>query len=388
MGKAANGGATQHGHAGWYAFRRQMPVARRWVHLDHAAVAPVPEPTRAALARWVEDAAANGAAHWPDWDRGVEACRDEAARLLGAAREEIALLGNTAQGIGLVAEGYPWRPGDNLVTLADEFPSNQYPWMNLASRGVETRRVPVEGGRGDLDRLAGAMDDRTRVLAISWVSYLSGWRYDVDRLAALAHEHGALLALDAIQALGVFELDVSKTPVDFVAAGGYKWMLGPEGVGIFYIRREHLDLLRPVGVGWHSVVQGHNFTHIALDLRPDAARYEGGSSNMPGLIAFGESLKLLNSYGPASLSARVIEITDLACRRLQEIGALIATDRQDGHKSGIVVFEMPGRDSQELARHCFERNILLRPRAGRLRISPHAYNNEEDVERLIEAISE
>lgn len=374
--------------ADWAAFRRQMPVTRNWVHLDHASIGPLPEPTRAALTHWVEDAAANGGAHWPDWDRGVEACRDEAARLLGCAREEVALLGNTAQGVNLVAEGFPWQPGDNLVTLADEFPSNQYPWMNLAARGVEARRVPTEGGRVDLDRLAAAMDARTRILAISWVSYLSGWRYDVEELAALAHERGALLALDAIQGLGVFDLNVRRTPVDFVAAGGYKWLLGPEGVGVFYLRREHLDLLRPTALGWHSVVHAHHFTHIELNLRPDAARFEGGSSNMPGHIALGESLKLLNSFGPAALSARVIEITDLACRRLREIGAVIATDRRPGHQSGIVTFEMPGRDSQELAQRCLDRRIILRVRAGRLRISPHAYANEEDIERLIEALRE
>jgi cysteine desulfurase / selenocysteine lyase len=365
-----------------------MPVAGRWAYLDHAAVGPLPAPTRAALVHWADDAAANGDAHWPDWNRGVESCRAEAARLLHADPEEIALVGNTAQGIGLVAEGYPWRQGDNVVTLADEFPSNQYPWMNLAGRGVETRRVPVEHGRVDFDRLAAAMDQRTRILAISWVSYLSGWRYDVDELARLAHDRGALLALDAIQGLGVFDLDVSRTPVDFVAAGGYKWMLGPEGVGLFYVRRQHLDLLRPLGVGWHSVVHAKDFTRIEFNLRPEAARYEGGSQNMPGMIGLGESLRLLNSYGPAALARRVVEITDLAGRRLAETGAVIATERQPGHQSGIVLFEMPGRSSDELANKCLARGVILRTRAGRLRISPHAYNNEEDIERLVAALSE
>lgn len=373
--------------ADWDAFRRLMPVARRWVYLDHAAIGPLPEPARAVLADWVEDASANGGAHWPDWNRGVEACRFEAGRLLGCEPDEIALLGNTAQGLNLVAEGFPWQPGDNVVTLADEFPTNQYPWMNLADRGVEVRRLPTEGGRVDGDRLARAVDSRTRVLAISWVSYLSGWRYDVDQLAALAHRHGALLVLDAIQGLGVFPLNVARTPVDVVAAGGYKWMLGPEGVGICYVRREHLDRLRPMGLGWHSVVHAQDFSRIELDLRREAARYEGGSANMPGMIALGESLKLLNNYGAAALSARVVELTDLACRRLRDAGAVVATDRQSGHESGIVLFEMPGRDSEQLARHCLDRHIILRPRGGRLRISPHAYNTEEDIDHLVEAIA-
>ncbi|MBN1587997.1 MAG: aminotransferase class V-fold PLP-dependent enzyme [Pirellulales bacterium] len=387
--------STEHTHLGgekpaqidWAAFRRQMPVAQRWAYMDHAAVAPLPEPARAAVLRWVDDASTNGDAHWPDWSSQVDAVRTTAARMLGCGEEEIALVKSTTEGINFVAEGYPWKPGDNVVTLADEFPANQYPWMNLADRGVETRRVPTERGQVDLDRLTAAMDERTRILTVSWVSFSSGWRNDVDRLARLAHDRGALLFLDAIQALGVFELNVVKTPVDFLAADGHKWMLGPEGAGLFYLRREHLDQLRPLGVGWHSVVHAHDFTRIELDLRRDASRYEGGSQNMVGMIALGESLKLLNSYGQAALSRRIIEMTDLACRRLDEIGATIATDRQPGHESGIVVFELPGRDSHELAKQCFNRDVILSCRSGRLRISLHAYNNEEDVGRLVDALT-
>ncbi|NLE37090.1 MAG: aminotransferase class V-fold PLP-dependent enzyme [Pirellulaceae bacterium] len=370
----------------WDAFRREMPVAERWAYLDHAAVAPLPEPAGAAMRAWIGDATENGDANWPDWSRKMDSLRAAAAAMLGAAPGEIALVKNTTEGINLVAEGFPWSPGDNVVTLADEFPSNQYPWMNLASRGVETRRVPVEACRVDLGRIADAMDARTRVVAVSWVGFSTGWRNDVDELARLAHDGGALLFLDAIQGLGVFELDVTRTPVDFLAADGHKWMLGPEGAGVFYIRREHLDLLRPLGVGWGSVKHHHEFSRIEFDLKDDASRYEGGSINMPGMIALGESLGLLCTHGQAALARRVIELTDLACRRLERIGATIATARDDGHKSGIVIFEMPGRDPAELARRCKERGVILSCRGGRLRISPHAYNNEQDIDRLVTAL--
>ena len=147
--------------------------------------------------------------------------------------------------------------------------------------------MPTDGGRLDLDRLAAACDDRTRIVSVSWVAYASGWRHDLDRLAELVHRRGALLFLDAIQGLGVFPLDVRKTPVDFLAADGHKWLLGPEGAGIFFIRREHLDRLRPVGVGWNSVRGAHDFSRIELLFKDTAARYEGGSQNVAGLSALG-----------------------------------------------------------------------------------------------------
>ena len=218
--------------------------------------------------------------------------------MIGAHPEEIALVGNTTAGISLVAEGIDWRPGDNVVTLADEFPSNVYPWFNLASRGVETRRVPTDvSGRLDIDQLAEACDERTRVVTVSWIGFATGYRHDVKRIASIAHEQGALMFLDAIQGLGVFPLDVNEMGIDFLAADGHKWMLGPEGAGIAYIRREHLEKLRPIGVGWHSVMPGQDYTHIELNLRPTAARYEGGSQNNAGMLAFGASLELLTGFG-------------------------------------------------------------------------------------------
>jgi cysteine desulfurase / selenocysteine lyase len=371
----------------WDKFRCRMPITRRWAYFDHAAVAPLTGNAQEALARWNEDAALNGAAFYPAWTEQIHNLRRRAAEMIGAHIEEIALVGNTTAGINLVAEGFPWQPGDNVVTRADEFPSNQYPWLRLADQGVETRRIQTDGGKLDLDRLAEACDQRTRIVTISWVTYSHGWRHDLERLADVVHSRGALLFVDAIQGLGVFPLDVKKAPVDFLASDGHKWLLGPEGAGVFYIRREHLNLLRPVGVGWNSVKHEHDFNRIEYDLKDTAQRYEGGSQNVAGLIALGASLELLAQFPAEARAARVLEITDLACRRLVELGAVILSDRtRDENKSGIVLFELPGRDPQAVRRACLEKGVILSCRAGRLRISPHAYNDESDVDRLIKAI--
>ena len=375
----------------WSRFRELMPVARKWAYFDHAAVAPLPEPAREAILHWVRQAAEEGDTVWPEWSRRVEDVRTLAAQLIAAEPGEIALVPNTTTGISLVAEGFAWQPGDNVVTLANEFPSNLYPWMNLASRGVETRRVSVDGGTVDLNRLAAACDERTRMVSVSWVGYATGWRIDVDELVRVAHDRGALVFLDAIQGLGVFPLDVSRTRVDFLAADGHKWLLGPEGAGLLFVRREHLDRLRPLGVGWHSVVHSHDFAHIELNLRPDAARYEGGTQNMAGFLGLGGSLQLLASFGVSPTASpvadRVLAIAAHARQRLTEIGATIVSPADPRHVSGIVSFQWPGRDLTIERRRCLDAGVVLSCRGGNLRISPHAYNNEDDIDRLIRVLT-
>lgn len=373
--------------------RAVMPAARRFAYFDHAAMSPLPQPTAEAFEKWLKEAVEIGGPIWGEWVKSVERMRAAAARLIGAHPDEIALVENTTAGISLVAEGLDWRPGDNVVTLADEFPSNVYPWMNLADRGVETRRVPTDAsGRLDVERLAEACDARTRIVTVSWIGFATGYKHDVARIAEVAHKCGGLLFLDAIQGLGAFPLDVNVLGIDFMAADGHKWLLGPEGAGIAYIRREHLDKLRPIGPGWHSVSPGQDYTHIELNLRKAAARYEGGSQNNAGFLAFGASLELLSELGVENLAASILDITDQACERLTKIGAKIVSDRRPDHRggqqrSGIVAFELPGKDPMALKRHAKQQDVIFGCRAGRLRISPHAYNNEEDLDRLVEALT-
>ncbi len=372
------------------ALRQQMPIAGKAAYFDHAAVSPLPEPTRQAVRTWVDQAACQAVLSWNEWAGNVEKVRDQAASMLGATAEEIAFVPNTSSGIELVAEGFPWQDGDNVVTLANEFPSNLYPWMNLEDRGVETRRVPVDAIAPDLDRLLEACDDRTRLITVSWISFCTGWRLDIASIVEQAHRRGILVFLDAIQGLGVFPLDVQSVEVDFLAADGHKWLLAPEGAGIFYLRREHLQLLRPLGAGWNSVEHANQFDRIEWRPRGTAARYEGGSQNMVGITALGASLQLLAdcglSAGSSELATRVLDITDHACQRLEQIGATIASRREGEGRSGIVAFDLPGKNLPAVRRHCLQKNIVLSCRNGLLRISPHAYVDEEDISRLIDAL--
>jgi cysteine desulfurase / selenocysteine lyase len=375
----------------WEWFRSQMPVARKFAYFDHAAVAPLPEKTSARLQEWALQAAESGDVHWPEWSAEIEKTRLNIACWIGAGPDEIALVPNTTYGINIVAEGFPWKSGDNVVLLADDFPSNRLPWLQQAAAGVEIREVPAEGGAVSIDQIAMRIDSRTRIVALSSVGYATGFRLPLAEIVQLTHERGAYFFLDAIQSLGVFPLDVRQLPIDFMAADGHKWMLGPEGAGIAYIRREHLDRLRCRTVGWNSVVARYDFSSGDTRLRPEAARWEGGSANICGLLALGQSLnhfwEIEAVHGREALANRVLENAGRLRERLQSVGAEIKGDFPSENRSGIVVFNKPQTDPQEIRRACLAAGVVMNCRGGGVRASVHAYNNDDDIERLIRVLA-
>jgi len=366
--------------------RDNMPITNNWAYFDHAAVAPISGPAAETLRQWLDEATQHGDTCWLDWAHKLAETRTAAANLLGAETGEIALVQHTTAGINLVAEGLDWQRGDNVVTLDDEFPTNAYPWLNLASQGVETRRVPTTDGHVDLDQFAEHCDARTRVVSVSWVAYASGYRRNLQAIADIAHQHKALFFVDAIQGLGVFPLNVKETDVDALSADGHKWLLGPEGAGIAYLSKTTLSQLKPIGVGWHSVKHAHDFSRIELNLKTTAERYEGGSHNMAGFLALGGSLNLFASLGVENLANAILDFTDTACSQLEDLGATIHSPRDTDQRSGIVSFELPDHDPDLVRKHCLKNSVALNCRAGRLRISAHAYNNQEDLDKLLVAL--
>jgi cysteine desulfurase/selenocysteine lyase len=371
----------------WDALRRaEFPVAERWAYLDHAAVAPLPRRSGEAIRAWSDDVERNGVVHWPSWERKLQTLRTRIAAMIGGDPDEIAFVGSTTQGIGLIAEGFPWRAGDSVVTAAEEYPSNVYPWMNLAGQGVSLRLVPSRAGRIEIDDLAAAIDPTTRVLTISHVEFASGFRNDLDALATLCHERGVALFVDAIQGLGPLPIDVRRTPIDFLAADGHKWLLGPEGAGFLYVRRDWIERLRPIGVGWHSVVGSYNAPGLDFTLKPSAERWEGGSFNMPGLQALAASIELLTEIGPDEVSRRILERAEAVRALARSAGWRIFGSNRPDDRSGIVALEREGVDPNVATFKLRERGVAVACRRGRLRISPHIYNNDDDLGRLAEGL--
>ncbi len=368
-------------------FRRQMPVCRRWAFLDHAAVAPLPALTAVAMTEYAQDLSENGVASFRRWSQRIAEVRRLAAQLLNSHPGEIAFIKNTSEGIDFVAEGFPWKTGDNVVFAAEEYPANQYPWMNQVHRGVECRRVPSRGNRILIDDIRAAIDSRTRLVSLSFVEFASGFRHDLEAIGSLCRERGIFFFVDAIQGLGALPLDVQRCPVDFLAADSHKWLLGPEGIGIFWIRSDLIDLLHPISIGWNSVVEPYEFTRIDFCLKPTADRWEGGAANVAGIHALGTSLDLLLRFGIASIERRILELTDELCDKAPRAGLSVFSSRTAREKSGIVSLETR-RDPGELVRRCREAGVIVNQRAGRLRVSPHAYNTTEDLERFLEAVAE
>jgi selenocysteine lyase/cysteine desulfurase len=369
----------------WSDFRREFPVTARWAYFDHAAVAPLSGPARAALVEWADDITENGVVHDATWRRRIEEVRRRAGELLHCDPLDVAFVKNTSEGVGIVAEGLPWQPGDNVVTAADEYPANVYPWMNLARRGVETRLVAGRDGRILLDDLRAALDGRTRLVSLSFVEFASGFRNDLDAVGALCRERGIYFFVDAIQGLGVLPLDVSRSPIDFLAADGHKWLLGPEGAGLLYVRRELVERLYPVGIGWHSVVKAMDFAQLDFRLKPHAGRWESGTFNTGGILGLGASLDLLLGAGIAAVAGRVRELTDYLCERAPAAGLGVYSSRREGEWSGIVSLPVPG-DVAGLVRRCRAEGVVVNQRQGRLRVSPHAYNTADEVDHLLELL--
>ncbi|QEG42363.1 aminotransferase class V-fold PLP-dependent enzyme [Roseimaritima ulvae] len=370
----------------WRWWRAQMPVCDSWAYFDHAAVAPLPGPTADRIHDFARQAATRGDVDWLQWSGEVEQLRASAAGWLGAQSEEIAMIPNTSYGINIVAEGLDWQAGDNVVLPAGEFPSNLFPWLQQRDRGIEVRIVGEEQDPPDLERIAGAIDARTRLVAASWVGYANGYRLDVDRLVDLAHRRGALVFLDAIQGLGVFPLDLARTRVDFMAADGHKWMLGPEGAGVAFVRHEHLSRLRCRTIGWNSVKNAHLFGGAEFNLRDSAARYEAGSANMVGLLAMHRSLKLfwdvIAEHGPEAIGERVLELVEQADAALSAAGAQTRLPAQAENRSGILSFTIPDVDPAAFRKQALQAGVVVSCRGGGVRASIHAYNNAADIEKL------
>lgn len=371
----------------WQALRSELPVTQNWAFLDHAAVAPLTARAQRAMHEWVDDMAGHGIVHLGQWIRRVEEIRQQAARLINADPQEVAFIKNTSEGVGFVAEGFPWKAGDNVVTAAEEYPANVYPWMNLARRGVEVRLVPSRERRLAFDDVVGTIDDRTRLLSLSFVEFASGQRNDLDRYAELCRQRGVRFFVDAIQGLGVLPLDVRRTPIDFLAADGHKWLLGPEGAGIFYIRKELVDQIEPVSVGWNSVVGALSFSKLDFRLKPNAGRWENGTMPVPGIIGLGASLDFLMEIGIPTIRDRVLSLTDHFCEKARQAGCDIYSSRTESDCSGIVSFTSPSVDPRDGMKRCRQAGILINVRGDRMRISPHCYNTPDELDHLLNVLT-
>lgn len=364
--------------------RKEFPITKRYTFLDNACIGPLSRRAASYMNGFIEDMARGGGVNEDRWVEDVNKTRVLAAKILNARPSEIAFTKNTSEGISFVANGLEWSEGDNVVITNVEFPANVYPWMNLKDRGVQVKfvwedkrgRIPFE----DIEKVA---DDRTKVISLSFVEFSSGFRNDLRRIGGMCRDKGIAFVVDAIQGLGALGLDVNEVGVDFLSADGHKWLLSPEGVGIFYARKGSMEKLAVHEVGWASVVNKEDYLDYNLTLRPDASRFECGSPNTLGLYGLRGSLELMLEVGIREIEERVLELTDYLVGGLEKKGYRIFSSRRDGEKSGIVSFYSE-RHNIALVHDCLIRQgVIVSLREGRIRAAPHFYNTHEEIDKLL-----
>lgn len=366
----------------WREYRHQFPVTERFIYLNHAAVAPLSLPAADAMRNLTNDVLSNGSFHYSQWLDAYQGLRDSSARLIGADPSEIALVKNTSEGIATIALGIDWRSGDRIVGFKEEFPANSLPWIRLEAKGVRVEWLSVTD---PLDRIDQACQG-ARLLAISFVNFLSGFRVDLSAIGEICRRRGCFFFVDAIQGMGAFPLDVEINQIDALAADGHKWMLGPEGCGILYVRRGRQQEIEPVEFGWTNVAHFANYASRDMTLRPDAGRYECGTLNTVGCFGLGASIRLLLDVGIPKIAAHVQGLADRIAAGVERKGYKVLGQRTPETGAGIVAFRKPGADCREVVSKLERAGIIAATRQGWVRMSPHFYISPEEIDRMLEEL--
>lgn len=361
--------------------RGQFPVTGRMAFLNNAAQCPLSLPVRQRVDEYLDQAALAPDQRPP----ARHPVRPLLARLLGGLPEEYALVTSTGVGIGLVAEGFEWAPGDNVVLPADEHWNNTFPWLALRERGVEVRLVPADADhRVDAARIAERLDARTRVLAIAAVRHSTGFRADLKHLSRIAHEHGALFVVDGVQAAGVVPMNVDEDGIDVLACAGFKWLLGLHGTGFLFVRKEAWSRIRPVLPGMFAAED--NLTELRW--LPNAQRYETGALSYALFHGWTAGLEMVLEIGVPAIHTRVLDLTSRLVDGLRARGMTVVTPTgRREERSAIVSFTAGTQEAnQGVHARLAERQVAIALRGGRCRVSPAFFNTEDEIDLLLETL--
>ena len=331
---------------------------------------------------FAQDATDFGSLHYDQWLDAYEAIRVLTARLIGAKRGEIAIVKNTSEGLATVAMGLDWRPGDRIIAFREEFPANVYPWKRLEAQRCYIEWLSIHDSLDSIDRACRG----AKLLSISFVQYLSGLRTDLNALGRICRSHNCFFLVDAIQGLGAFPVNVETACIDALAADGHKWLLGPEGCGILYVRQEQQDSIYPREFGWTNVAGYNDYASRDMTLRPDAGRYECGTLNTIGCYGLRASLEFLLEVGVERIGPAVQALADQLEEGARRKDYTVLGDRAPDTGSGIVSIHKSGLDSRKIARDLKTAGIIVAPRQSWVRFSPHFYISPEDIERAIAAL--
>jgi cysteine desulfurase / selenocysteine lyase len=369
--------------------RREFPICAQKIYCAHAADAPLPRRVADAMQESIESAAIDARNYDNELVR-IEETRSAVARLLGAEADEISFTGPTASGLNAIANGLDWAKGDEVVCYLDDYPANVYPWLALERHGVkpvllETERI----GEITPEIVERALTDRTRLVALASASYCSGYRVDLDAIGALCAERGVLFSVDAIQTLGAAPVSLAK--VDFLSAGAQKWMLGPSGGGILFVKKTQRELLRPMILGGWNVVSPNFIAQREIHFEEGGRRFEPGAYTHSVLAGLHAAVDLLLEVGPREIWQQIQALTQLLRDRIDPAGFEFLSLTEEKHRSGILTFGHPRVSSERLAEALAKDDVIVSLRFDRanrswLRVSPHFYNAAAEMEKVAEVL--
>ncbi len=366
----------------------QFPILEHGLYFNHAAVGPWPRCTAEAVQNFADENMRQGSAAYREWIVREDDLRQGLAELTGAAStDDIALLKNTTECISAVAFGLDWKPGDNAVLPAGEFPSNRLPWLAQAARGLEIREVDIRTAEHAETALLEAMDHNTRLLTVSAVQWNDGFRLDLQALGEACEQKNVLFFVDAIQQLGALPLDVEACRIDFLAADAHKWLLAPEGIAVFYCRDSARPDLQLLQQGWHMFEHPWKFEREDWTPALSAKRFEAGSPNSIGQAALNASLNLLLDYGMANVGRRVLSNTDYLLANLEHLpGVRVSSHKAAERRSGIVSFTPKELSVHSLHRELTRAGVSVVVRGDSIRVSPHFYQGEKQLDEFLEIL--
>ncbi len=355
------------------------------IYFNHASTGPVCIPVINKINQVLKERSESKPDEYSVFITVVHETMELLAGYMNTEKDRIAFTDNTTNGINILAQGLDWQKGDRIILNDIEFPANVYPYLNLKKKGVEVHFVKSEDGIVTAENIIDAADERTKLISVSYVQFLSGYKIDLEKLGSFCRSRNIILAVDAIQGLGAMHLDVTKCKIDFLSCGVQKWMLGLQGMAFIYLSKELQETMHPAYVGWLSVENAWDLLKFNMELKTSASAFQTGTINTLGVYALNTILKIFNEFGVNRIENLVIDNSLFLRNKLKEAGFRVyPQELEEKYFSGIVSFRHP--DSEGLFNWLTERKILVSLREGFIRLSPHFYNTEEDLEKVIDAI--
>jgi cysteine desulfurase/selenocysteine lyase len=354
------------------------------IYLNHAGVSPWPARTAEAVRKFADENMVHGSRRYPQWIETETALRERARELLNApSPDDIAFMKNTSEALSVVAYGLQWKEGDSIVSTNQEFPSNRIVWESLASKGIEFREADLGASSHPEDALFALVDGGTKLITVSSVQFSTGLRMDLEKIGDFCKSRDILFCIDAIQSLGAVNFDVRKYQPDFVMADGHKWMLGPEGLAIFYCSSEMREKLTLHQYGWHMVHDLYEFEQKEWRIAKTARCFECGSPNMLGIYALNASLSLLLEAGMDTVERELLKKTEYLFERIRSNPHLeLITPDRSGRYAGIVTFRHTKKDNKHIYDFLMNNNVMCAYRNRGIRLSPHFYTPDGQLDRV------